>query len=138
MTKKVVVRDLGRMDYKPCWDLQEEVFQGMVKAKIARRNAGLSTIDPGPEGEAELALPTSTLFWVEHPHVLTLGKSGRLPTWWRHLRAWRNWGFNISQSTGWSITYHGPGQWWGTRFWTWINSSRTSTNTSGFWRKRSF
>ena len=49
MTRQVQVRNLGVMDYKPCWDLQEEVFQGMVKAKIARRNAGLSTTDLGPE-----------------------------------------------------------------------------------------
>ena len=42
MSAKLQVRDLGRMDYKPCWDLQESIFQGMVQAKIARRNAGLS------------------------------------------------------------------------------------------------
>ena len=47
MIKGVRVRDLGRKDYKPCWDLQEEIFQGMVKAKIARRNAGLSTTELG-------------------------------------------------------------------------------------------
>ena len=76
MTRRVEVSDLGRMDYKPCWDLQEEVFQGMVKAKIARRNAGLSTTDPGPDGQPDLALPLSRMYWVEHPHVLTLGKSG--------------------------------------------------------------
>ena len=50
MIKGARVRDLGRKDYKPCWDLQEEIFQGMVKAKIARRNAGLTTTELGPEG----------------------------------------------------------------------------------------
>ena len=49
MTKRVQVRDLGLMDYKPCWDLQEEVFHSMVNTKIARRNAGLNTTEPAPE-----------------------------------------------------------------------------------------
>ena len=50
MTKRVQVRDLGLMDYKPCWDLQEEVFHSMVNTKIARRNAGLNTTEPAPAG----------------------------------------------------------------------------------------
>ena len=40
MTKRIQVRDLGLMDYKPCWDLQEEVFHSMVNTKIARRTLG--------------------------------------------------------------------------------------------------
>ena len=41
MTKRVAIRDLGLMEYKACWDYQESLFDPMVKAKIARRNAGL-------------------------------------------------------------------------------------------------
>ena len=58
MTKKVVVRDLGRMDYKPCWDLQEEVFPGHGEGQNRPTQRGPSTTDPGPEGEADLALPS--------------------------------------------------------------------------------
>ena len=111
MTRQVQIRNLGVMDYKPCWDLQEEVFQGMVKAKIARRNAGLSTTDPGPEDAPELALPESRLFWVEHPHVLTLGKSGAAANVVAPPERLAELGvqyFPINR--GGDITYHGPGQ----------------------------
>ena len=111
MTRQVQVRNLGVMDYKPCWDLQEEVFQSMVKAKIARRNAGLSTTDPGPEDAPELALPQSRVFWVEHPHVLTLGKSGAAANVVAPPERLAELGvqyFPINR--GGDITYHGPGQ----------------------------
>lgn len=111
MTRRVEVRDLGRMDYKPCWDFQEEVFQGMVKAKIARRNAGLSTTDPGPKEQPDLALPLSHVYWVEHPHVLTLGKSGAAANVVAPPERLAELGvqyFPINR--GGDITYHGPGQ----------------------------
>ncbi len=111
MTRRVEVRDLGRMDYKPCWDFQEEVFQGTVKAKIARRNAGLSTTDPGPDGQPHLALPLSHMYWVEHPHVLTLGKSGAASNVVAPPERLAELGvqyFPINR--GGDITYHGPGQ----------------------------
>ena len=111
MTRQVQVRNLGVMDYKPCWDLQEEVFQSMVKAKIARRNAGLSTTDPGPVDTPELALPQSRVFWVEHPHVLTLGKSGAAANVVAPPERLAELGvqyFPINR--GGDITYHGPGQ----------------------------
>ena len=111
MTRQVQVRNLGVMDYKPCWDLQEEVFQGMVKAKIARRNAGLSTTDLGPDDAPQLALPQSRVFWVEHPHVLTLGKSGAAANVVAPPERLAELGvqyFPINR--GGDITYHGPGQ----------------------------
>ena len=111
MTRQVQVRNLGVMDYKPCWDLQEEVFQSMVKAKIARRNAGLSTTDPGPEDAPELGLPQSRVFWVEHPHVRTLGKSGAAANVVAPPERLAELGvqyFPINR--GGDITYHGPGQ----------------------------
>ena len=111
MTRRVEVRDLGRMDYKPCWDFQEEVFQGMVKAKIARRNAGLSTTDPGPDGHPDLALPLSHMYWVEHPHVLTLGKSGAAANVVAPPDRLAELGVQYYPiNRGGDITYHGPGQ----------------------------
>ena len=111
MTKRVHVRDLGLMDYKPCWDLQEEVFQRMVNTKIARRNAGLTTTEPGPEERPELNVPESQLIWVEHPHVLTLGKSGAAANVVAPPERLKELGvqyFPINR--GGDITYHGPGQ----------------------------
>ena len=111
MTRQVQVRNLGVMDYKPCWDLQEEVFQSMVKAKIARRNAGLTTTDPGPEDAPELALPRSRVFWVEHPHVLTLGKSGAAANVVAPPERLAELGVQYYPiNRGGDITYHGPGQ----------------------------
>ena len=111
MIKGVRVRDLGRKDYKPCWDLQEEIFQGMVKAKIARRNAGLSTTEPGPEGDLDLALPESQMLWVEHPHVLTLGKSGAAANVVAPPERLKELGVQYYPiNRGGDITYHGPGQ----------------------------
>ena len=111
MIKGVRVRDLGRKDYKRCWDLQEEIFQDMVKAKIARRNAGLSTTEPGPEGDRDLALPESQMLWVEHPHVLTLGKSGAAANVVAPPERLKELGVQYYPiNRGGDITYHGPGQ----------------------------
>ena len=104
MSAKLQVRDLGRMDYKPCWDLQESIFQGMVQAKIARRNAGLSPREEAPGSP----LPLSQLLWVEHPHVLTLGKSGEASNVVASPERLGVQYFPINR--GGDITYHGPGQ----------------------------
>ena len=83
----------------------------MVKAKIARRNAGLSTTDLGPEDALELALPQSKVFWVEHPHVLTLGKSGAADNVVAPPERLAELGVQyFSINRGGDITYHGPGQ----------------------------
>jgi lipoyl(octanoyl) transferase len=100
-TKKILFTDLGMMDYKLCWDLQERLFEKTIAQKIANRNL--------PENNQ---LTTSNyLLFVEHPHVYTLGKSGDE----KHLL------LNQDQldeksatyykiNRGGDITYHGPGQ----------------------------
>lgn len=52
--------DWGLVDYKEAWDRQEEIFE----AKIARRLEGVSDIE-------------QDFIVCEHPHVYTLGKSGK-------------------------------------------------------------
>ena len=111
MTPKVHIRDLGRNDYKATWNLQEEVFKGIVQSKIARRNAGLDPKDKGPEHNSSLALPESHLFWVEHPHVLTLGKSGEASNVVVPEARLQELGVQYYPiNRGGDITYHGPGQ----------------------------
>lgn len=111
MIPKVHIRDLGRNDYKATWDLQEEVFKAIVQSKIARRNAGLDPKDKGPEDEPSLALPESHLFWVEHPHVLTLGKSGEASNVVVPEARLQELGVQYYPiNRGGDITYHGPGQ----------------------------
>ena len=77
MTPQVLVRDLGRADYKPTWDLQEQLLKEAVSRKIARRRAGLpETGRMEGDSPTEFPWPEHHLLFVEHPHVLTLGKSG--------------------------------------------------------------
>ena len=65
---KASCQDLGRMDYKACWDLQQELFD----ARVARKRAGSIPV-PGTDGDPDDA---GTVLLVEHPPVYTLGKSG--------------------------------------------------------------
>lgn len=87
--------DLGLRDYKQTWDLQQQVLEKLVRAKTG-------SPDPG-------ALPC--LFFVEHPHVYTLGKSGQE----NNLLIQKPFLDSIGATyyridRGGDITYHGPGQ----------------------------
>jgi lipoyl(octanoyl) transferase len=94
-------KDLEKMDYKACWDLQESIFQKTVQQKLSNRN-----LSPN-----EQVVTENHLFFVEHPHVYTLGKSGDLS----HLLLDEA---SLKQvdatyyaiNRGGDITYHGPGQ----------------------------
>lgn len=108
----VQVQDLGRAAYKPTWDLQETLLKRAVERKIARRRAGLpETGRAEGDNPTELPWPEHHLLFVEHPHVLTLGKSGDAnhvvasPTRLAEL------GVEYHEiNRGGDITYHGPGQ----------------------------
>src|SRR5690554_7513125 len=65
MSKHTEFRDLGLIDYKEAWDLQEKLFDEVVAAKLAKRDA--------PDAAVETI---NHLLFCEHPHVYTLGKSG--------------------------------------------------------------
>jgi lipoyl(octanoyl) transferase len=101
MKKPVVFRDLGSMDYKACWDLQEVYFNQAVQTKFENRS----------KVTEEQVVTTDHLFFVEHPHVYTLGKSGDIS----HLLLDDEALANVEASfyainRGGDITYHGPGQ----------------------------
>ena len=84
-------------------------MKDIIDQKIARRKAGLEGRDRS-ESE-ELDLPVSQLLFVEHPHVLTLGKSGdaaNVVVTKERLAALGVEYFPINR--GGDITYHGPGQ----------------------------
>lgn len=102
ITKKTVeFRDLGNMDYQEAWTYQEKLFGDIVAQKIQNRNL--------PKDQQ--AITPSYLLFVEHPHVYTLGKSGKP----EHLLL-DDVGLLSHQATyykinrGGDITYHGPGQ----------------------------
>lgn len=97
--KTIRYQDLGTVDYKTCWDYQEELFAESIRRKIARRN-----------GE-DAALPENHLLFVEHPPVFTLGKSGDEKNLLRSTKELAREGFSYYKiNRGGDITYHGPGQ----------------------------
>lgn len=98
---EVFFKDLGKMDYKACWDLQERLFASNIEAKVFNRK------NPDqPQKETK-----SYLLFVEHPHVYTLGKSGSFDNLLLDEK-----GLEEKEATfykinrGGDITYHGPGQ----------------------------
>jgi len=106
--KKVVFTDWGLIDYKEAWDRQEAIFSETVNLKTAIRNRQVAMAD----GDDEEYTPTPNyLVFCEHPHVYTLGKSGKP----EHLLLDEN-GLKEKQAVyypinrGGDITYHGPGQ----------------------------
>jgi len=79
----VLFRDLGQIEYRDAWDLQEKLLQENVAVKTAIRNrqsavGELATTSGELVIENEVVIPSTNhyLLFVEHPPVYTLGKSG--------------------------------------------------------------
>ena len=101
MQQSVNFFDLGQVEYKPSWDLQERLLDSIVARKMANRNLPLDQ-----QSAAE-----HYLLFCEHPHVYTLGKSGDEDHLLADDASLANAGatfFKINR--GGDITYHGPGQ----------------------------
>ncbi|MEH0157921.1 lipoyl(octanoyl) transferase LipB [Limibacter armeniacum] len=103
INKKTEVRNLGTVSYKEAWDYQTELFEETVQQKLENRRRS-------DRGEAEVTTKNYLLF-CEHPHVYTLGKSGKenhLLLNESGLKENHVEFFKINR--GGDITYHGPGQ----------------------------
>jgi lipoyl(octanoyl) transferase len=105
--KQVQFQDWGLIDYKEAWDRQEQLFSATVQLKTELRNR-----QQNAEGsnEPETATPNYLVF-CEHPHVYTLGKSGKpdhLLLDEAGLKEKNAVYYPINR--GGDITYHGPGQ----------------------------
>lgn len=97
--KLVIFQDWGLLDYKAAWEKQELIFSATVDVKVANRTN--NSQNPVP----------NHLILVEHPHVYTLGKSGKpenLLLDEAGLIARQASFYKINR--GGDITYHGPGQ----------------------------
>lgn len=82
------VRDLGRMPYTEALAIQEQI--------AAERKQGLGT---------------DHLLFVEHPHVVTIGRNGREENLLAPENVLRAKGIELHYSDrGGDVTYHGPGQ----------------------------
>lgn len=112
---KAYCRDLGLMDYKACWDLQQELFDALVARKRAERDAGGSTVFPAGDSAEEHSAtdddPVGTVLLVEHPPVYTLGKSGHAENLLIPREMLERMGARFYHiDRGGDITFHGPGQ----------------------------
>lgn len=98
--KTVIVKQLGLIDYKACWDLQEEIFAATIALKVSNRT-----------NELQQVTTPNYLLLCEHPHVYTLGKSGKESHLLKNneeLTQLNATYYKINR--GGDITYHGPGQ----------------------------
>ena len=95
----VTFKDLGLIDFKEAWDYQEFLFKENIDIKIRARN-----------GESDLSTQNFLLF-CEHPHVYTLGKSGKQANLLLDEKGLEeNQAAYYKINRGGDITYHGPGQ----------------------------
>ncbi len=95
MPVKAVFEDLGLIDYKKAWDYQEELHQEIVKIKSGKTDKKI----------------INRIIFCEHPHVFTLGKSGKENNLLINnsiLESINATFYRINR--GGDITYHGPGQ----------------------------
>ena len=99
MNKKVSFKDLGLIDYKQCWDFQEELFAEILTVKSSNRK------------ENKTVSTKNHLIFCEHPHVYTLGKSGDEKNLLVNEDYLKSRGATFHKiNRGGDITYHGPGQ----------------------------
>ena len=89
------------MDYIEAWDYQTDLFTKILSVKTKNRNLSV----------ADQRQTDNFLLFCEHPHVFTLGKSGKESNLLMKKEA-----LSAIQATyypinrGGDITYHGPGQ----------------------------
>lgn len=89
------IKDLGLIDYKKAWELQEELHAELVEAKLSKSQKP----------------SVAYLLFCEHPHVYTLGKSGQENNLLINDDFLSKIGATFYKTNrGGDITYHGPGQ----------------------------
>jgi len=99
MNKQVSFNDLGLIDYKQCWDFQEQLFAEILAVKSSNRK------------ENKEVDTKNYLIFCEHPHVYTLGKSGDEKNLLVNEDYLKSRGATFHKiNRGGDITYHGPGQ----------------------------
>ncbi len=99
--RAVIFRDLGLIDYKEAWDIQETLFQEVIGRKVNNRKLEVDQQED----------PKHYLLFCEHPHVFTLGRSGdesNLVVSEKDLPGIQ--ATFYKNNRGGDITYHGPGQ----------------------------
>ncbi len=100
MRKAVNVYDLGHAPYRRVWEMQKNAQKCLIDQKKQFR-----------DGFIDEKSRNDILFFVEHPHVYTLGKSGEAAHLLKSLEELKEIDAEfIEIDRGGDITYHGPGQ----------------------------
>lgn len=99
--EKVHFSDLGIIDYKKAWDIQEKYLKGIIDIKVFNRKISDSEHKKTPH----------YLLFCEHPPVVTLGRSGSMDNllFNESFLAQRGVQF-YKNNRGGDITFHGPEQ----------------------------
>ena len=100
MNPKVIYEDLGLIDFKEAWDYQTQLFDETIAIKMDNRR-----------DENNKIITSNYLLFCEHPHVFTLGKSGKETHLLLNENSLKDRGATYYKiNRGGDITYHGPGQ----------------------------
>lgn len=98
-SKKVIVRNLGSVDFEESFKIQKQIQNEIIDIKLNNRKNNLN-----------LSTPNYLLF-MEHNHVYTLGNSGDDKNLLFNEKELDKKGIKfIKTNRGGDITYHGPGQ----------------------------
>ena len=101
MKRNINFRDIGLMKFQEAWDYQKVLFEEVWQVKKANKD----------RKDNDKAESLNYLLFCEHPHVYTLGKSGKDDNLLINEQQLISYGaelFHIDR--GGDITYHGPGQ----------------------------
>jgi lipoyl(octanoyl) transferase len=99
--RRVIFKDLGLIRYADAWNLQKKLLAEVQEIRTA--NEDLSYCETAPQ--------YNYLLFCEHPHVYTLGKSGKQNNLLVNEEFLRQKGAEFFKTDrGGDITYHGPGQ----------------------------
>ncbi|MGV4439323.1 lipoyl(octanoyl) transferase LipB [Ornithobacterium rhinotracheale] len=119
INKKVIFKDLGEnQDYQQVWDFQEERLKEIVDIKMHLRqlerdyaNAKDVSECRAISNEIETTETPNYLYFVQHPHVYTLGKSGDEHNMLANTDKLKEiQATYVKTNRGGDITYHGPEQ----------------------------
>ena len=104
------IKDIGLIDYMECWSLQKEFFEKLIASKTESVSGiGQSASNAGQNLSQNDA--KQIILLCEHPHVYTLGKSGKENNLLINNEFLSRIGASFYKvDRGGDITYHGPGQ----------------------------
>lgn len=97
--KNIIVKDLGRINFQDCFNIQKKLQSEIIEIKLNNRKNNKTKKTP------------NYLLVVEHDHVYTLGRSGNENNllYSNKILIKNNISFHKTNRGG-DITYHGPGQ----------------------------